>query len=124
MNSAVEIPQTRLIVSASRASIRRFVERQVSFGSDCTGMTAAILRQPSLFRNLMVFRTGIGTPQAARAGIDDLVPHLLQHDHAAERVWEQRELSDAAEVDERACVGDDDHRDSSVATSFFRSSTE
>ena len=54
----------------------------------------------------------------------DLVPHLLRDDYTAEEVLEQCELSDAAEVDERVRVGDDDHRDSSVVTSFFRISTE
>ena len=49
---------------------------------------------------------------------------LLRNDYAAEQVLQQDETSNAAEIDERARVGDNDHRDSSVATSFFRSSTE
>ena len=45
------------------------------------------------------------------------------HD-AAKQVAEQCETSHAVEVDEGPRVGNDDHRDSSVATSFLRSSAE
>lgn len=55
---------------------------------------------------------------------DDLVPHLPEYDHATEEIAEKCEPPNAAQIDEGASVGDDDHRDSSVAMSFFRSSTE
>ena len=78
-------------------------------------MWFAILRRHSMSRILA---------DSDDPGTDDLVPHLARHDHAAKQVLEHCEMSDAREVDERAGVGDDDHRDSSVATSFLRSSTE
>ena len=49
---------------------------------------------------------------------------LTSQVRSADQVLEQCESPDAAEIDERAGIGDDDHRDSSVATSFRRSSTE
>ena len=66
----------------------------------------------------------LGASWSLRACAHDFIPDLLRHHDAAKQVAEQCETSYAAEVDEGAGVGHDDHRDSSVATSFLRSSAE
>ena len=59
-----------------------------------------------------------------RACAHDFIPDLPRHHDAAKQVTEQFEASHATEVDEGTGVGNYDHRDSSVATSFLRSSAE